>query len=129
MSIKIYNGFRMKALKSKEFLNFINELKEIITNEYVKRYYKLWASNIEEFIDNLRIADAEKDFDKVESMLLSYYIDDFYSIGFMSNNKLRFVKEIVTKEEAIDFFCKSYQTSLYTIVKDIINSRIEENRD
>lgn len=73
MSTKIYNGFKIKSLNPKQQKQFVDDVKVKLEPYLIEAFTDVLAEKITDFLDRLSVLDYTKEFDRLETALLSYY--------------------------------------------------------
>lgn len=69
MSTKIYNGYKIKNLTTKELKEFVDELKDKFEKIYREKFINSFSLHMVSFLDNLSILDAEYKYTKNSSQI------------------------------------------------------------
>ena len=118
MSTKIYNGYKMKALSTKELHEFYKDTRKIANEVMEEKYFDLFARKM------LKIAyDLERiknDDEKLEHYLVDLYLDSVYRDHKKYINN---TKEFVINDMRKSFFENKYPEKIKSLTESILMNK------
>lgn len=122
MSTKIYNGFKMKNLNTKQMNTFVRELYDMIFETFEKQYNNDFIRRVCSILDDITLLDKECKYESISTLLNQYHIMAFSSKAI---RKLIFThNEKINDLYAPNLLERYKYTSLKTLITDIKEQKL-----